>query len=278
MLIQPAESPSILFCWWRASILFEERADDVFSMQGGCHGELAISHQGDSRKTGPVRRLFLLTAPLLLGLLFVAVSLGPETGTVWSGGLGPGSPGGQTATFLVLLDVIAATLLIGAGCSAILRWRLTRESVSLLVGLALVILTVAWMVPTRLLGPAFQVDGSWATGFAGLGLVLSALLLLLGVHRARGVEGRRPSEARRWGALLVVGVIATAVLISLGGRPAIVQPMGVEEKLALVVFSGLGSLFLLVGHQQRRWLHGWVGLGLMALCYAELQVALSVVG
>jgi signal transduction histidine kinase len=228
-----------------------------------------------ARRRDPFGRLFLLTTPLLFGLLVVALALGPETGAVWSGGLGPGTPGGQAATFLVLLDAISVTLLVGAGCSAILRWRLTRESVSLLVGLALVVLAILWMVPTRLLGPAFEVEGSWIDGIAVIGLLVTAGLLLSGVRHARGTQKRRVAGAKRWGGLVVVGGIATAVVISVWGRPTMVQPLGIEEQVALFMFAALGSLYLLVGHQQRRWLHGWVGLGLMALCYAELQAAFS---
>jgi signal transduction histidine kinase len=228
-----------------------------------------------ARRRDPFGRLFLLTAPLLLGLLVVALALGPETSAVWSGGLGAGTPGGQAATFLVLLDAIAVTLLIGAGCSAILRWRLARESVSLMVGLATVTLGIAWMIPTRLLGPAFDVGGSWVSAAAGVGVLVSAAFLLLGLRHPRGTETRRPVGAKRWGGLVVVGGIATAVIISVWGRPAVVQPLGVDEQVALFAFASLGSLYLLAGHQQRRWLHGWMGLGLLALCFAELQAAFS---
>ncbi len=228
-----------------------------------------------ARRRDPFGRLFVLTAPLLLGLLVVALSLGPETGTVWTGGLGPSAAGGQAATFLVLLDAVAVTLLAGAGCSAILRWRLTGESVSLLVGLALVALGVVWMVPTRLLGPAFALEASRTSGIAVVGLVVTVVLLLCGLRHGRGMEARPLVRARRWGVVVVIGGITTAVVISIWGRPFVIRPLGIEEQLALLVFASLGSLYLLVGHQQRRWLHGWVGLGLMALCYAELQETFS---
>ena len=176
---------------------------------------------------------------------------------------------------ILLLDVIAATLLVGTGCSAIMRWRLSRERVSLSVGIATIALAAMWLVPTRVVGPGFDVDAAWVTVVAGAGLVILVLALADGTGGVPLFLTKQPGRATRWWWVVGASGLAAGALLLAGSRPSIASSFTLEARLALFVFASMASLYLLVGHRQRRWLHGWVGLGLMALCYAELQVAFS---
>lgn len=223
----------------------------------------------------PFGRLFVLTTPVILGLLALAVALGPDAAPTWTGGVGRGVPGGQTAIVLVLLDAVATTLLIAAGCSAILRWRLSRERVSLHVGLAMIILGALWLVPTGVVGPAFELDAARVAGVGTFGLLAGAGFLVLGLRQPPRLRLGQVSGSRRWRWLVVLAAVALGVVISASARPSVVSSIDLAERTALFVFAANGSLYLLVGHRQRRWLHGWVGLGLMTFSYAELLAAFS---
>mgnify|MGYP001820620731 FL=1 len=223
-----------------------------------------------ARKRDPFGRLFLLTAPLILGLVALAMVLGPER----SGAAPTAAPGGATSTFFALIDTIAATVLIGTACSAIMRWRLTREGASLQTGLALFALTFLWLVPTRVIAAGFDHDESGYTVYAVLGLAATAGLLVGGVGVARP-RLFRAAVAPRWlwlgGSVVVIASVIMADWLSVSATTTI----ELEARVAVVVFAATASLYLLVGHRERRWLQGWVGLGLMSLCYAELLVAYS---
>ena len=227
------------------------------------------------RRRDPFGRLFVLTAPVILGLLALAVALGPETAPTWSGGLGRGTPGGQAAIVVVLLAAVAATLLIAAGCSAILRWRLSRELASLHVGVAMLLLGWVWLVPTGVVGPAFELDAAPMVGIGTVGLLVGAGFLVLGLWDQRRFVLDRVRGSAVWWWLAVIGAVVLVVAISTVARPSVVSSIDLAERTALFVFATLGSLYLLVGHRQRRWLHGWVGLGLMTFSYAELLTAFS---
>ena len=227
-----------------------------------------------AKKRDPCGRLFLLTAPLMLGLLFLASTLTPDSSTSQGSAL---ATDGQIATLMLLIDAIAATLLVGTGCSAIMRWRLSSEQASLSVGIATLALAFLWLLPTRLLAPGFDLTGLGITAVAGVGLVVVVLALITGLRGAPVLPPTRLGVARHWRWVVAVAVSVIAIAGSGVARlvPSVVNSFTPEARLALFVFAAMASLYLLVGHRQRRWLHGWVGLGLMALCYAELQIAYS---
>jgi signal transduction histidine kinase len=130
-------------------------------------------------------------------------------------------------------------------------------------------------VPTVVAGPAFDLDVTWITRVGMVGLLAGAGLLASGLRHEPRPQFDRLRGSKHWWWLVGIVAVGLSVAISAVARPSVVSSIDLAERTALFVFATTGSLYLLVGHRQRRWLHGWVGLGLMTFSYAELLAAFS---
>lgn len=181
-------------------------------------------------------------------------------------------------TVEAVLGGVTATLGTGVALLYLWRWRLTGETVSLRVGVALAVLATGGYAAPGVATMAHGVrEHPVVAGIEAAAVVVAAMLLVLAV-RAPVIDTRVravPTMARvavTGGALVSVFAMLPEIARSFTTSQEVGSEIALGGRaLVAVGLGGLALLWTLRGLRNSRWLFTWVGLMLFALSLAHAE-------
>lgn len=167
-------------------------------------------------------------------------------------------------TWTTVLSVAAVTVTACAGLVSLARFVLSRDRISLDVGVLMVVIAVGWLTPLRLVS---SMGGDW--GAAGRAMVLGSACTVLGLTLA--VVFRPAVDAK-----LSVPRRLTTITFPMFIPPVLVSMLGVSfdgslfRSLSIPLMAVSAVIALAGGLLRHRWLVTFIGMQLLGLQAAEL--------
>jgi signal transduction histidine kinase len=216
----------------------------------------------------PSPREFFLAGLLLLVL---AVPFG------LIGGRGPLPESFDARALNASLLAMTALLAVVVGSVAVMRWRITGESTSLRVGLAVLMFAFAFAVQLcALVAPGLDEHGGplVLSAAARAAAIVGLLVAFVASEVDTTLTGRRVT-------LVTVAVLVVAELVLLA-VPTLSASVGATQSLntatggptpvriaSVFGLAVLATLYTFRGLTRQRWLHTWIGLMLFSLALGE---------